>query len=76
MSDQQISILTWNVGGISYPSTGRIKRKRFMTIIPKPGLVFIQEHKMITKFCEKIGTMGLRRGKTLWNGVVMNLDIG
>jgi hypothetical protein len=71
MLDHQISILTWNVRGISCPSTGRIKRKRLRThlktIFPNPGLVFIQEHKMTTELCDKLGVVGFRRRKALWN---------
>jgi exonuclease III len=80
MLDHQISILTWNVQGISCPSTRRIKRKRLRThlktIFPKPGLVFIQEYKMTTELCDKLGVMGFRRGKALWLGAVVNPDTG
>jgi len=35
-------------------------------------MIFIQEHKMKQDLCEKIGALGIRRGKAYWNGATPN----
>jgi exonuclease III len=76
MSDKALSILSWNVRGISSKSSGKIKRGRLRsnlrTLSPKPGIIMLQEHKVPEDECNKIGALGVRKGKSFWNGGCYN----
>jgi exonuclease III len=76
MSDKALSILSWNVCGISSKSSGKIKRCRLRsnlrTLSSRPGIILLQEHKVPEAECDKIGALGIRKGKSFWNGGCYN----
>ncbi len=78
MSDGLFHLLLWNVRGFSSKSRGTQKRTLFRRnlkkITPKPGIVFLQEHKMKQELCNKLGALGIRRGKGYWNGAILNTE--
>lgn len=60
--------------------TEKVERTRFWShlksIFLKPGLIFIQEHKMEQILCDKMGALGLSQGKALRNWANLNAEIG
>lgn len=78
MIDTEINLLSWNVRGFSCKIQGPLKRGRFRNqvsgIHPKPNIIYIQEHKMNQELCEKIGSLGIKRGQGFWNGEILNTE--
>ena len=76
MSDKALSIMSWNVRGISSKSLRKIKcgrlRSNLRTLSPKPGIILLQEHKVLEDECNKIGALGVQKEKSFWNGGCYN----
>jgi exonuclease III len=76
MSDKVLTILTWNICGISSKSSGKIKRGRLRsnlrTLSTRPGIILIQEHKVPEADCIRLGALGICKGTSFWIGGCYN----